>query len=361
MADPQSHRRTRINRPYPTHDLESVLSIARTIHEVNAGLPMDRPLLAAALRTTPSSSSFRMRLSSSEKYSLTDGGYNDERISLTSLGRSAVSPASAEELRQAMVSAATAPDIFRRFYAMLAGKRLPENVYAENVLTRDLQVRPELAEECLAIIRANGVYAGILKDSAGETLVDYQAATDSAPTPKPTVIAEAGESAADAEVIGTGESASRIFIGYIGYAGNIGETHPSTSVDMLRDTLVALGVEPVDRAVALDGSAALVSPEVSRAMKRCSAAAIFAPGCDGEDEGQHHDYVDQVSMILIGAASVLYGPKVVFIHPGSPEGPPGPPGVVSVNCQPGRPEAAVLATLQALFEAGAIRAVAPGD
>ena len=96
MADPQPNKRTRINRPYPTHTLESVLSIARTIYEVNAGLSMDRLLLAAALGTTPSSSSFRMRLSSSEKYSLTDGAYNDERISLAPLGRSAVSPSRPE-------------------------------------------------------------------------------------------------------------------------------------------------------------------------------------------------------------------------------------------------------------------------
>jgi hypothetical protein len=230
----------------------------------------------------------------------------------------------------------------------LAGKRLPEDIYAENVLTRDLQVRPELAGECLAIIKTNGIYAGILKDSAGETLVDYGAVSDSAPPPKHTSTV-AGDAAASAGGPGAGEATGRVFLGY---------TRASAPVEMLHDTLVALGLEPVDGAVALDGSVAPVSPEVTRAMKQCSAAAIFAAGCDAEDDSQHIDSADQVSMILLGAASLLYGQKVVFIHPETGDGPPSPPGVASVTCQPGRPEAAVLATLQALCEAGAIRAVA---
>ena len=347
MADPQPNRRTRINRPYPTHTLESVLSIARTIHEVNAGLPMDRLLLAAALGTTPSSSSFRMRLSSSEKYSLTDGAYNDDRISLAPLGQSAVSPSSAEELQQALGRAAKAPEIFRRFYSLLAGKRLPEDVYAENVLTRDLQVRPELAGECLAIIKANGIYAGILKDSAGETLVDNDAVSDGAAPPKSTAT-DAVDAAGSVEGRGAGEVPGRVFLGY---------TRPSAPVEMLRHTLEALGLQPVDGAVALDGSAAPVSPELSQAMKQCSAAAIFAAACDAEDDSPSIDTVDQASLILLGAASLLYGQKVVFIHPEPGEGPPSPPGVASVTCQKGRPEAAVLATLEALCETGAIRAV----
>ena len=348
MADPQLFKRTRFNRPYPTHTLESALSIARTIHEVNADLPMDRLLLAAAMGTTPSSSSFRMRLSSSGKYSLTDGAYNDEHITLAPLGRGAVSPSSADEQQQALAGAAAAPEIFYRFYSLLAGKRLPEDTYAENVLTRDLQVRPELAGECLAIIKANGIYASILKDSAGVTLVDYDAASNGVAPPK-TSATDATHAAGSRERQGAAEVPGRVFLGY---------TRPSAPVDMFRHTLEALGVEPVDGAVAVDGSAAPVSPEVSRAMKRCSAAAIFAAGCASEDDNSSTHTADQASLILLGAASVLYGQKVVFIHPEHGEGDASPPGVAGVTCQTGRPEEAILAALLALCEAGAIRAVA---
>ena len=87
-AAPQvAKRRTRVSRPYPQHRLEEVLEITRSIHEKNAGLPFDRVRLAKAMGTTPASSAFMMKLNSSAKYGLTEGGYSHAKISLTALGR----------------------------------------------------------------------------------------------------------------------------------------------------------------------------------------------------------------------------------------------------------------------------------
>ena len=351
MVGDGSNKRKRINRPYPTHTLESVLSIARTIQEVNAGLPMDRLLLADALGTTPSSSGFRMRLGSSEKYSLTHGAYNDERISLAPLGRSAVSPSSASELRETLRKAATAPEIFRRFYSLLAGNPLPEGVYAENVLTRELQVRAELARECLGIIKANGLYAGLLKESGDATLVEYDTVLDGlSPGPGDTSSADRVNQSTDGR--DAAETSGRIFLGF---------SRALTAVDMLRETLKTLGLQPVDMAISPDGAAGPLSAEVSGLMKQCSAAVIFAASCDDDGSGATADRVDQASLILLGAASMLYGRRVVFVGPAAGEGPAGPPGTVAVGCHPGRPEATVLATLQALGDAGALRAAVPGS
>jgi hypothetical protein len=344
MADSQPNRRIRINRPYPTHSLENVLSVAGTIHEVNAGLPMDRVLLAAAMGTTPSSSSFRMRLSSSEKYTLTEGAYNDDSIALAPLGRSAVSPSSPEELQQALRGAATAPEIFRRFYSLMAGRRLPDDIYSENVLTRELHVRPELAGECLAIIKANGAYASILNESAGQTMVGNDVVRDDTQTPIYEDAFDAGKPVQDPA---PGEAQGRIFLGY---------TRPSAPLDMLRHVLEALGLEAIDAEIGLDGSTTPVSPEVSQAMRQCAAAIIFAAQQDDQSDIQSTDLADHAALIVLGAASLLYGQKVVFIHS---EAGGGPPGVASVTCHEGRPEAAALATLHALCEVGAIRAVVP--
>ncbi|MDP6716727.1 MAG: hypothetical protein QF368_19155, partial [SAR202 cluster bacterium] len=99
MNQDKSRKRVRINRPYPTHTLEDVLPIARTIQDANSGLPMDRELLASALGTTSSSSGFRMKLTSSAKYKLTVGGYSDENIALTPLGQQCVAPQGPAEAR----------------------------------------------------------------------------------------------------------------------------------------------------------------------------------------------------------------------------------------------------------------------
>ena len=113
-APPVAKRRTRVSRPYPQHRLEEVLEIARSIQEKNAGLPFDRVRLAKSMGTTPSSSAFMMKLNSSSKYRLTEGGYSDARISLTELGTRA-----AQADPEALVEAAMRPETFKAFYELL--------------------------------------------------------------------------------------------------------------------------------------------------------------------------------------------------------------------------------------------------
>ena len=160
-------KRRRLARPYPIHTLEDALAVANTIHTSNAGLPFDRLLLARAMGTTPTSSGFSMRLSSSAKYGITRGGYNDERISLTDLGEAIAAPKGTDELRDALVDAALKPEIFAQFYGMVAGRRLPENAHSQNMLQRDCGINPALTGECLKIIKANGMLVGILRETGG--------------------------------------------------------------------------------------------------------------------------------------------------------------------------------------------------
>lgn len=348
MPAEESNKRKRFNRPYPTHTLENVLRIAKTIQEVNAGLPMDRLLLATALGTTSSSSGFRMSLGSSEKYSLTQGGYNDERISLAPLGLSAVSPSSATELNKSLREAATAPEIFRRFYSLLAGSPLLEDVYAENILARELQVRPELTRECLNIIKANGLYAGLLKEFGDVTLVEYDedfyGSSVSKEIPSPRNVIQPFDGQHETVVSG------RIFIG---------NTRASKTVSMLHETLTALGIKTIDMGITQDGSTGTFNPDVSNLMRQCSLAVIFADGC-GDPQGLSNDSrTDQASLVLLGAASMLYGSKVVFVAQTNGETLPLPPGTVTVEYRPSQPEATVLDTIKALGETGALHADVP--
>ena len=85
-------RRTRVVRDYPTNTLQDVLVVPMAIHNNNAGLPIDRKLLAKSLGTTHKSSGFITKINSSFSYGLTIGGYKDELISLTDLGKSIVAP-----------------------------------------------------------------------------------------------------------------------------------------------------------------------------------------------------------------------------------------------------------------------------
>lgn len=165
-------RRTRLTRPYPVNTLEEVLPIAETIQKASGGHPVPTELLAESLGTTLKSSAFVQKLGSSSKYGITTGSHTSEQILLTPLGESLTAPRDREERSDALRSAAREPDIFRRFYDIHSGKPLPEIPYASNTLVREMGVNQELTEECLRIIRANGLLVGIVTERSGSLVVD---------------------------------------------------------------------------------------------------------------------------------------------------------------------------------------------
>ena len=154
-------KRTRLTRPYPIHTLEDALPIAETIQNVNGGLPVATDLLAKSLGTTVKSSAFIQKLKSSAGYGLTVGSHTSESIEVTPLGESLTAPRDEAERATALRDAALAPEVFGSFFEMYAGKRFPEEEFASNALVRDLSVHPDLAQECLRILRSNSLYVGL--------------------------------------------------------------------------------------------------------------------------------------------------------------------------------------------------------
>ena len=178
-AAPQvAKRRTRVSRPYPQHRLEEVLEITRSIHEKNAGLPFDRVRLAKSMGTTPASSAFMMKLNSSAKYGLTEGGYSDAKISLTALGAKA-----AEDDSEALIEAGMRPDTFKAFYELLDGKRIPGPEEASRIIIDEIGIPESLASEFLEIVVPNGELIGIVTEAGNSHYVSLADLTVQAPPP----------------------------------------------------------------------------------------------------------------------------------------------------------------------------------
>lgn len=173
-------KRTRITRPYPTHSFQDALPVAETIQRVNGGQPVETELLAEALGTSAKSSTFVQKLNASSKYGMTIGSYSDNFIELTELGESITAPGSPQERDESVVEAVTTPEIFREFYRIYSGKRMPEDIYASNTLVRELGVPRELTEECLGIIRRNGLVSGLVSDQSGVLMVGAVAESEEA-------------------------------------------------------------------------------------------------------------------------------------------------------------------------------------
>lgn len=300
-------KRTRKVRSYPVHPLRDALGVARAIQDVNSGLPFDRIMLAGELKTTPSSSGFTMRLNSSSRYGLTLGGYNDARISLTEAGRAAVAPKSEEERRRTLVECALRPDVFRAFYESLDGKRLPEPAFARNILERDHSIDPELSEECLDIIVANGAFVGLLRDVGGSQWVGVKAVrAPETPVPPQKEGSSAGaaeNSAQNTRVSGEPVSLPmrRVFLGHMG-APEI--------ADRVQALLADFGIEHVTVDVGRRTGAPMPA-EVSKTMRECASAVLVA-GPTGEAGA----FLGQLLGFMVGAASVLYGPRLVVVTTG---------------------------------------------
>lgn len=347
---PPKRERTRIVRPYPVNTLQDTLAVAVAIQEATSGLPCGRVDLARAMGTTPASSGFTTRLNSSAKYGLTEGAYKDDVVKMTPRGDAIVAPRDAAERQRSLYHAALAPDVFRRFYETLDGKQLPEDEFARNMIRRELAIRPELAAECLAIAKANGVLAGIIAERNGTLYVDLgrdeggrsaqgeqPAAAVAKPDPRPSEPSVAVHLPSEP---GTG----RIFIAHAGASDVAGA---------IESLLQGFGIacELADQPNGANAQRP-VPAAVAEQMRSCSSAIVIGGDCgfEGSDEAVRLAF-------LIGAASVLYGDRVIAVVPRD-----APPsrlnGVSAVAFDGDKPEESALALMRELHRAGIIRIVA---
>ena len=312
-------KRTRLNRPYPTQSLQDALPISQTIQDANGGNPVETGLLAESIGTSVKSSLFVQKLKSSSMYGLTIGAHTDETIELTDLGERLTAPASPEERAESVRQAALAPDVFRKFYAAYGGKPMPGDVYAANTLTRQLGLDERLADECLGIVKRNGLFAGVIEERAGALTVapidrtGGRASEESAPY-ESTLFASAAAARAGRENGGDG-----------------GDVHPQTLLiaaepgDPAGEAALAvargLGVAATSAALEPDG-AALVSGELAAALESARGCVFVFPNAstlaNGEDGKAPVDSARRSARAWasLGAALGRLGSRTVVIRPG---------------------------------------------
>lgn len=349
---PSRRKRTRRVRPYPIHSLEDALAVARAVQDRNSGLPLDRHLLAHTLDTTTASSTYIQIVNSAAGYGLTLGGYRAPQISLTALGRRLVAPKDDAELPRALVEAALLPKVFAGFYSLLDGEQVPEDEYARNLLHRELAVRTELTEECLALIKANGLFAGILREVEDSLYVELPA---DAGTPAPGAVAPSYPAATrpgpdwapgtDAHVrVGPVTTDRRILIGCAA---------ASKTVHSVRTLLDEFGLlcSVVEGA---HSQSHPVPPEVSQAMRGCHGAVLIFETPPQTSRGGAGDLGGM--RYLLGAASFHYGDGVVLMVESKLAGFDLPTGLPRVVFDPSTDgEVPTRQLLQALHGAGVIK------
>lgn len=172
-AGGKTQRKPKATTLYPKYSLVEALKIAESIRDNNAGQPYNRVDLAASLETSPESSSFRILITASSRYGLTEGGYQADRIALTELGRRIVSPTSDEERSQGLLRALYNVEFYKSFFSKYQNHRLPRKDLLLNTLEREFKIPGADREQCYELIIKNATELGLLRDVGGTPYVRF--------------------------------------------------------------------------------------------------------------------------------------------------------------------------------------------
>jgi hypothetical protein len=126
---------------FPKNNLEDAIGIAKAVEEKNAGNPMPAQDIALAVGYRLASDwRFQDLLRSANLYGLVSGTGKSALISLTQLGQDIVAPSSPGQRSEALVAAFRNVKDFASVEAFYKGKRIPEDEFFLNTLTREFQI-----------------------------------------------------------------------------------------------------------------------------------------------------------------------------------------------------------------------------
>jgi hypothetical protein len=117
-------------------------------------------------------------------YGLSDGGVNANKIKLTTLGQRLVAPETEGDDLAARREAILKPRISREFFERYRRAKFPNDTIAGNVL-KALGLPSDRVESALEILKANGRYAGIIRDTPTGPFVSLDSPGVPAPTATP--------------------------------------------------------------------------------------------------------------------------------------------------------------------------------
>jgi predicted nucleotide-binding protein len=170
-------RKARATTLYPKYSLVESLKLAESIRDNNAGQPYNRVDLAASLDISPESSSYRTLITASSRYGLTEGSYQAERIALTELGKSIVSPTSDDERSQGLLKALYNVELYRSFFSKYQNHRLPRKELLLNTLAREFKIPAADCEQGYTLLIKNATELELLKDVSGTLYVRFDQPT----------------------------------------------------------------------------------------------------------------------------------------------------------------------------------------
>lgn len=315
---------------FPQTTLQQAQKIASTIVDNFAGDGGSPPDIALALGISPTSSAWPALAGASIAYGLTEGGVNANVIKLTPLGKKLVAPEEEGQDLAARREAILRPRILKEFFERYRRAKLPNDTIAVNVL-RSLDLPAERTQSALEVIKANGRYAGIIRETPTGPFINLDSPGVPAPaaTPENLDNEAAAPEAATAEAVNSRQpaqpappaavpatDAGSAKQGFDAKLNRVFISHGKQRaiVTQIKELLAFGSFEPVV-SVERESTAIPVPEKVFEDMRSCGAGVIHV-GAEGkylDKDGQEHQKLNDNVLIEIGAAMALYGKKVILL------------------------------------------------
>lgn len=315
---------------FPQSTLQQAQKIASALVDNFGAKEGSPPDIALAIGISPTSSGWPHLAGSSIAYGLTDGGVNANAIKLTPLGRKLVAPEEEGEDLAARREAIMKPRISKEFFERYRRAKFPNDAIGTNVL-KSLGIPAGRAQSALETVKANGRYAGIIRDTPTGPFVNLDSPGVPAPTATPALPEhDADEETASEPGASPGTTASTPGAPPAGTTAAVAAAHPAFDpktnrvfishgkqkavVTQIKELLAFGSFDPIV-SVERESMVIPVPEKVFEDMRSCGAGVIHV-GAEGkylDRDGAEHTKINDNVLIEIGAAMALYGKKVILL------------------------------------------------
>ena len=297
----------------PRVALKEAVTLANALRDDFAGADATPIDLAQSLGRSPSSSAWQFLTGAAVAYGLTTGAYNAATISLTPRGQKLTMPTDEGADGQALFEAALTPDAPKAFYEKYDRNKFPSEIIAKNVLAQ-LGVPRDRVDEALKIIIDNANQVGILKEVRGNQYIQLR-----------------GMSGMNSAIAATESQDDNIDTDELNEADTLSTNAKSAPLDTpqrpkpifiahgkdkkpLEQLKVILDQFKIPYRVAVDEPHAgrPISDKVRSLMNECGSAIVIFTS-SGEPADPEKGAVANLNVVFeLGAASVLYGDKIII-------------------------------------------------
>lgn len=311
---------------FPQSTLQQTQKIASALVDNFAGKEGSPPDIALAIGISPTSSAWPNLTGSSIAYGLTTGGINASTIKLTPLGRKLVAPENEGDDLVARREAILKPRILKEFFERYRRAKFPNDTIGSNVL-KSFGIPADRIPSALEIVKANGRYAGIIRDTPTGPFVNLDSPGVPAPTATPALPEHDAEDEVEASIATPETPAPKPPLTPTSPSiGGVPKFDPKNNrvfishgkqkaiVAQIKELLEFGNFDPIV-SVEREATAIPVPEKVFEDMRSCSAGVIHV-AAEGEyldRDGNKLTKINENVLIEIGAAMALYGKKVILL------------------------------------------------